>query len=75
LPHRICRIAGAALAMVAALLIAIDTVGIAAQSPLYASLPNARDGSPGESDVASNANALLAAADEAVPAFRDRQTH
>lgn len=75
MPHRICRFACAALAMVAALLIAIDTVGMAPQSPLYANLPNARDFSSMGSGVASNPNALLAAADEAVPAVRDRHTH
>ena len=75
MPHRICRFACAALAMVAALLIAIDTVGIAAQSPLYASLSNARDVGTGGEGVAGNANALLAAADEAVPTLRDRHTH
>jgi hypothetical protein len=70
-----CRFACAALAMVAALLIAIDAVGTAPQPPLYANLLNVRGSDATGSGAGDNANALLAAADEAVPALRNRHTH
>ena len=75
MPHRICRFACAALAMVAALLIAIDAAGIAPRSPLHASLPMARDFGSRGNGAADSTNALLAAADGAAPALRDRHTH
>jgi hypothetical protein len=61
--------------MIAALLIAINPAGIVPRPALYASLMNVRDPGARGNGTDDNANALLAAADEAVPALRDRHTH